>query len=107
MSRWRHSQRANWALPNSYGCQLTQCRAVPICCHHDAQGSLFWGVIEFLAARTSFSQERMQYLAEPSEVFYRAKDGTYEKAFDALEWLAAMCSHIPVYCLGGVRQKVA
>ena len=49
----------------------------------------------------------MQYLAEPSEVFYRAKDGTYEKAFDALDWLAAMCSHILVYCLGGVRQKVA
>ncbi len=26
---------------------------------------------------------------------YRAKDGTEEKVFDALEWLAAMCSHIP------------
>ena len=45
----------------------------------------------------------MQYLAEPSKVVYRAKDGTKEKVFDApvsstgqaLEWLAAMCSHIP------------
>jgi hypothetical protein len=45
--------------------------------------------------RASFSQERMQYLAEPSKVVYRAKDGTMEKAFDPLEWLAAMCSHIP------------
>ena len=37
----------------------------------------------------------MQYLQEPSKVVYRAKDGTEEKVFDALEWLAAMCSHIP------------
>jgi hypothetical protein len=37
----------------------------------------------------------MQYLAEPSKVVYRAKDGTDEKVFDALGWLAAMCSHIP------------
>lgn len=37
----------------------------------------------------------MQYLPEPSKVVYRAKDGTEEKIFDALEWLAAMCSHIP------------
>lgn len=26
---------------------------------------------------------------------YRSKDGTEEKVFDALEWLVAMCSHIP------------
>jgi len=47
--------------------------------------------------RASFSQEWiwMQYLAEPSKVVYRAKDGPDEKVFDALEWLAAMCSHIP------------
>ena len=45
--------------------------------------------------RASFSQERMQYLAEPSKGFYRAKDRTEKKVFDALEWLAAMCSHIP------------
>ncbi|MDH4264966.1 MAG: hypothetical protein OEW45_04950 [Deltaproteobacteria bacterium] len=44
-----------------------------------------------------------KYLAETSNVVYRAKDGTDEKVFDApvsstrqaLEWLAAMCSHIP------------
>jgi hypothetical protein len=45
--------------------------------------------------RASFSQERMQYLTEPSKVVYRAKDGSEEKVFDALEWLAAMCAHIP------------
>jgi hypothetical protein len=28
-------------------------------------------------------------------VVYRKKDGTEEKDFDALEWLAAMCSHTP------------
>ena len=42
--------------------------------------------------RASFSQERMQYLAKPSKVVYRAKNGTKEKVFDAPEWLAAMCS---------------
>ena len=37
----------------------------------------------------------MQYLTEPSKVVYRAKDGTEEKVFAALEWLAFMYSHIP------------
>jgi len=45
--------------------------------------------------RASFSQERMTYIPEASEVIYRSKDGTEEKVFDALEWLAAMCSHVP------------
>jgi hypothetical protein len=27
--------------------------------------------------------------------FYRSKGGKNQKVFDALEWLAAMCSHIP------------
>ena len=26
---------------------------------------------------------------------YQSKDGKEEKIFDALEWLAAMCSHVP------------
>ena len=43
--------------------------------------------------RASFSQERMQYLAEPSKVAYRAKDGSEEKVFDALVWLPAMPCH--------------
>jgi hypothetical protein len=45
--------------------------------------------------RASFSQERMTYIAEESKVVYQSKDGKEEKIFDALEWLAAMCSHVP------------
>ena len=45
--------------------------------------------------RASFSQERMSYIPKESEVIYRSKDGKEEKVFDALEWLAVMCSHVP------------
>jgi hypothetical protein len=47
--------------------------------------------------RASFSQERMTYLPETSQVIYKAKAGKdkEQKVFPALEWLAAMCSHIP------------
>ncbi len=45
--------------------------------------------------RASFSQERMTYIPEESKVIYQSKDGKEEKVFDALEWLAAMCSHVP------------
>ena len=40
--------------------------------------------------RASFSQERMTYISEESNVVYQSKDGKEEKIFDALEWLAAM-----------------
>jgi hypothetical protein len=45
--------------------------------------------------RASFSQERMTYIPEESKVIYRSKDDKKEKDFDALEWIAAMCSHVP------------
>jgi hypothetical protein len=45
--------------------------------------------------RASFSQERMQYLDQEGKVVYRAKDGKSSRIYPALEWLAAMCSHIP------------
>jgi hypothetical protein len=53
--------------------------------------------------RASFSQERMTYLPEESKVIYQSKacsrrrsgNGKEEKIFDALEWLAAMSSHVP------------
>jgi hypothetical protein len=45
--------------------------------------------------RASFSQERMTYLQEESKVLHQSKDGKMEKTFDALEWLAAMTSHVP------------
>ncbi|HPJ66524.1 MAG TPA: transposase [Desulfobacteraceae bacterium] len=45
--------------------------------------------------RASFSQERMTYVRDESKVIYQSKDGKEEKTFDALKWLAAMCSHVP------------
>ena len=45
--------------------------------------------------RASFSQERMTYQREAGQVEYRAKDNSQTKVFDAVEWLAAMCSHVP------------
>ena len=45
--------------------------------------------------RASFSQERMTYHSETGQVEYRSKDGKETKVYDALEWLAAMCSHVP------------
>ena len=45
--------------------------------------------------RASFSQERMTYIREECNVIYKSKDGRQQKAFDALEWLAAMSSHMP------------
>ena len=45
--------------------------------------------------RASFSQERMTYLPLESKVEYTFKDWKNLKTFDALEWLAAMCSHVP------------
>ena len=45
--------------------------------------------------RASFSQERMTYIQGEAKVVYQSKDGREEKVFDALEWLAAMCSHVP------------
>jgi hypothetical protein len=45
--------------------------------------------------RASFSQERMSYDRETAEVVYRSKGGAKGKVFDALEWLAVMCPHVP------------
>jgi hypothetical protein len=45
--------------------------------------------------RASFSQERMKYLNQEGTVVYTGKDRKTSKVFPAMEWLAAMCSHIP------------
>ncbi len=37
----------------------------------------------------------MTYIQDEAKVVYQSKDGREEKVFDALEWLAAMCSHVP------------
>jgi len=52
-------------------------------------------IIRASFSQERISQERMTYIPEESEVIYRSKDGKEEKVFDALEWLAAMCSHVP------------
>ena len=48
-----------------------------------------WKNLACYIVRASFSRERMTYLSEKS------KDGKEEKVIDALEWLAAMGSHVP------------
>ena len=45
--------------------------------------------------RASFSQERMTYHRETGQVEYRSKDRKETKVLHALEWLAAMCYHVP------------
>ena len=35
------------------------------------------------------------YTPEESTVIYQPKNGKEEKVFDALAWLAALCSHVP------------
>ncbi len=45
--------------------------------------------------RASFSQEIITYIRDKARVVYQSKDGKEQKTFDALEWLAAMCSHVP------------
>jgi hypothetical protein len=35
------------------------------------------------------------YAEEEGIVVYRSKGGQEQKAFDTLEWLVAMCSHVP------------
>ena len=37
----------------------------------------------------------MTYLSEEPKVINESKDSKKEKVFDALEWLAAMTSHVP------------
>jgi hypothetical protein len=71
---------------------LTNYKKSVIVISHDAEAT------EKLARyiiRASFSQERMRYLEQDGTVVYRSKDGKDQKPFPALEWLAAMCSHIP------------
>lgn len=46
-------------------------------------------------AATRDSDRRMQDLADEGIVIYSVKDGKDRKAFDAPDWLAAMCSHVP------------
>jgi hypothetical protein len=37
----------------------------------------------------------MKYFPEEAKVTYRSKYSKEEKEFSSLEWMAALCSHIP------------
>ena len=37
----------------------------------------------------------MNYAREKSMVIYKSKDGTNTKEFDAVDFIASLCSHIP------------
>jgi hypothetical protein len=37
----------------------------------------------------------MEYLTDQAQVAYHSKDGKEKKTYDALEWMAAMGSHVP------------
>lgn len=45
--------------------------------------------------RASFSQERLNYISEASKVIYKSKNGNDTKEFDAVDFIASICSHIP------------
>jgi len=45
--------------------------------------------------RTSFSQERMTYHQDTGQVENLTKNKKQNKVFNALEWLVAMCTHVP------------
>lgn len=53
--------------------------------------------------RSSFSQERMEYLPDQARVRYRCKDTKEQKSYDAQEWLAAMGTHVPARGQKSVR----
>ncbi len=93
---WRHSgfnvfcgSRYRGPAPKGWGLSTLKVRRIQLG-DETAMENLAGYII-----RASFSQERMTYIPEESGVIYRSKDGKEEKVFDALEWLAAMCSHVP------------
>jgi len=45
--------------------------------------------------RASFSTERLNYLSEDLKVIYKSKTGNDSKEFDAVDFIASICSHIP------------
>ncbi|MHB1253248.1 MAG: transposase [Candidatus Humimicrobiaceae bacterium] len=45
--------------------------------------------------RASFSEERLSYIREDSKVIYNSKDGANTKKFEAVDFIASICSHIP------------
>jgi hypothetical protein len=86
MGKWRHSGFNVYSGPRILPWQKKYMETL-------ARGTcppFLWRII-----RASFSQERMTYIPEESKITYQSKGGKQEKVFDPLEWLAAMCSHVP------------
>ena len=46
--------------------------------------------------RASFSQERLNYIREDSKVIYKSKKGSETKEFDAIDFIASICSTSPI-----------
>ena len=45
--------------------------------------------------RASFSQDKLNYIREDSKVIYKSKKESETKEFDAIDFIASVCSHIP------------
>jgi len=43
----------------------------------------------------SFSNERLNYISEPSRVIYKSKTGNGSKEFKTLDFISSLCFHIP------------
>ncbi len=59
------------------------------------EGLGLWKIFKRYIIRASFSQERMNYVREESRVIYKSKDGVSTRQFDAVDFIASLCSHIP------------
>ena len=55
----------------------------------------FMGNLARYIIRASFSQERMKYVSEAPKVIYKSKNESDTKEFDAVDFIASICSHIP------------
>ncbi|MCJ7727845.1 MAG: hypothetical protein MUO96_04280 [Actinobacteria bacterium] len=44
----------------------------------------------------------MNYIEQKSMVIYKSKDGTNARQFDAVDFIASLCSHIPLLLLGKI-----
>ena len=53
-----------------------------------------WKILQDIL-RASFSQERLNYISEAPKVIYKSKNGSNTKEFDAVDFIASICSHIP------------
>ena len=59
---------------------------------------VFW-IKSFVYAGVSIQRigrrDEIVGIRDEASVVYQSEDGKEQKTFDALEWLGAMCSHVP------------